>query len=140
MTGYLKYVIYAYAFLFTGSLIYVFFRQEVFFMSLISDDVSDKFYVDIDVNQSLMSYIMVFCLPDALWYLALLVSQLPFVRYGISCKILFGVCIVIPFVLELFQYFNCIAGTFDIYDVIIYVFTLLVFLIWERKFLFRYLF
>lgn len=129
-----KSMIVAFSLLLLGSLIYIFFRNDVLFLSWLDKDILDKLSIKADTDRNLFLYIIVYCLPDALWYLALLITQALFVNNGFAFKILFAIAIVIPFVLEICQYFDCFPGTFDIYDIIIYLLTLFVFLLCKKIF------
>lgn len=79
-----------------------------------------------------------FCLPDMLWYFALLLSQTLFMSNGCrTSKVIFCIAASIPFMLEFLQYMKIIPGTFDIMDVCVYVFTLIVFVLcWRKRILF----
>lgn len=74
-------------------------------------------------------YFLIYCLPDALWYMSLLLVQtLFFERKGWLNRILIGTAISLPFLLETGQYLGFISGTFDGYDILTYCFTLIIFL------------
>ena len=75
-------------------------------------------------------YFLIYCLPDALWYVSLLLVQtLFFEEKGRLSRLLIGVAISLPFLLETGQYFGFISGTFDWYDIIVYSVTLIIYLI-----------
>jgi hypothetical protein len=77
---------------------------------------------------------LLFCLPDMLWYTALLILQKQFYNKGGANKILFCLAVLLPFIFEFLQYLNYISGTFDILDIITYSLTFLIILtIWNRK-------
>ena len=74
-------------------------------------------------------YFVVFCLPDALWYMSLLLIQTLFLEEkGWLNRLLVGIAISLPFLLETGQYIGLIAGTFDWFDIITYCLTLILFL------------
>lgn len=79
-------------------------------------------------------YFLIYCLPDALWYMSLLLVQsLFFEEKGWLNRLLVGTAISLPFLLEIGQYFELISGTFDWYDILTYCITLLIFTICQRK-------
>ena len=81
-------------------------------------------------------YFMVYCLPDALWYMSLLLTQTFFLKeLGWLNRLLVGIAISLPFLLETSQYIGLISGTFDWYDVITYCITLILFLCLRKLFL-----
>lgn len=119
-----------------GTSIYLFFRQDVVFLSWISKDVLDFLKNDIpkiDNSDSLLVYFMLYCLPDALWYAALLTIQIPFYKYGAVNRFLTLVGILLPFVLEVLQYLMIIRGTFDLLDILTYLSTLIIITLCDRK-------
>ncbi len=122
--------------LITGSCIYATCRQDVIFLAPFC---KTKFLELIKINiqyqnKNVFSYFLLFCLPDVLWYIALLMIQIPFYNRSATNKILFYMAAVLPFVFEFLQYFKIFAGTFDITDIIFYLLTFLIFLIvWKRK-------
>ncbi len=123
--------------LFTGSLVYLLFRQDVIFLSRVNQDVLHIFHISIERNDNILIYILLYCLPDGLWYAALLVFQVSFIQYGNINKFLFGVAVVLPFLLEILQLVHCIPGTFDLYDITTYLTTLLIFMLCKKNLLFK---
>lgn len=82
-------------------------------------------------------YFLVYCLPDALWYMSLLLIQTFFLKEtGWLNALLVGVAISLPFLLEIGQCSGLIAGTFDWFDIITYCLTLTLFLCIRKTFLF----
>jgi hypothetical protein len=124
--------------LFIGACIYVTCRQDVIFLVPFE---GTKFLelVKIDIhyqNGNFLTYFLIFCLPDVLWYIALLLVQMPFYNRDTVNKILFHFAALLPFIFEFLQYFKVLPGTFDIVDVIFYLLTLFIFLIvWKKKLL-----
>ena len=120
----------------SGACIYTTCRQDMFFLAPLH---GTKFLelIKIDIryqNGNIFTYFLLFCLPDVLWYIALLWLQVQFYNRSISNKILFYFAAALPFILEFLQYFKVIAGTFDIVDIIFYSITFLIFIIvWKRK-------
>ena len=122
--------------LIVGSGIYATCRQNVFFLVPFR---GTKFleWIKIDVhyqNGNIFTYFLLFCLPDVLWYIALLLLQIPFYNRSRTNKIFFYVAASLPFIFEFLKYIKVISGTFDIVDIIFYLVTFLIFLfIWKRK-------
>ena len=113
-------------FLLAGTGIYYFFRSPIIAFELFH--ITPKEYIAGDTNNPFI-YFMVFCLPDALWYMALLLTQtLFFNEKGWLNRILIGVAISLPFLLETGQYFGFVSGTFDWFDTLTYCLTLIIFL------------
>lgn len=121
-------------FLLAGSIIYLLFRQQVVFLSWISNDVLRTFnYAIPDLEYNLAAYFMIYCLPDALWYAALLIIQFPFIKYGCTNTILTFLSILLPFGLEILQYFGVIKGTYDVFDILTYLITLIIIILCDLK-------
>lgn len=80
-------------------------------------------------------YFLIYCLPDALWYMSLLLVQTLFLKEGgwLNHSLVY-VAISLPFLLEILQYFQIIAGTFDWYDMLTYCLTLILFLCLRKTF------
>lgn len=78
-------------------------------------------------------YFLIYCLPDALWYMSLLLVQtLFFEEKGWLNRLLIGTAICLPFLLEAGQCFGFVSGTFDWYDILTYCITLILFLCLKR--------
>ena len=123
--------------LLAGSLVYLLFRQDIIFLSWVNRDVLHMFQVPIDNDDNLLVYLLRYCLSDGLWYASLLMSQVSFVQCGRMNKLWFGVAVALPFLLEALQGWHCIAGTFDLYDIITYLITLLIFMLCKKSLLFK---
>ena len=79
-------------------------------------------------------YWIVFCLPDGLWYFALLLVQYKFLQRDSSISRLCAcTAVLLPFALEMLQALGCLRGTFDWYDIITYLFTLILFVLCVKK-------
>lgn len=123
----------AFALLLVGASIYLLFRQDAIFVSWIDADILQHLHVDIpDGCNRYIIYILLYCLPDALWYAALLVLQKPFIRYGLLNRLLFCICVILPFAMEILQYFGFMPGTFDWFDILTYFTTLIILILCER--------
>ena len=84
--------------------IYFFFRTPIIAFSKLHIDSGE--YIACNTNNPLV-YFMVFCLPDALWYMSLLLVQTFFIEEkGWLNRFLVGVAISLPFLLETGQYFG----------------------------------
>ncbi len=109
-----------------GAGIYFFFRTSIIAFSLCN--IAPNEYNAGNTNNPFI-YFLIFCLPDALWYMSLLLVQTLFLfERGWLNHILVGVAISLPFFWETGQYFDLVSGTFDWFDVITYCITLILFL------------
>ena len=110
-----------------GTGIYFYFRSPVkAFMVL---HIAQKESLGFNTNYPLQ-YFAIYCLPDALWYMSLLIFQTFFFQEkGTVNRFLVGISICLPFILEMFQYFGIMSGTFDWYDILTYCITLILYLI-----------
>ncbi len=85
-------------------------------------------------TKKIFYYFLVYCLPDALWYMSLLLLQTYFlVGKRLLNRLLIIIAIILPFLLEIFQYFEIISGTFDWYDILTYCLTLIFYLLCLKK-------
>ena len=109
-----------------GTGIYYFFRSPI--IAFILFNIAPDKYIVGNTNNPFI-YFLVFCLPDALWYMSLLLIQTLFLKEtGWPNRVLVGIAISLPFLLEAGQYFGLILGTFDWFDIITYCITLILFL------------
>ena len=120
-----------------GGGIYATCRQDVIFLAPFRET---KFldFLKIDIryhNGNVFTYFFLFCLPDGLWYLSLLLFQKQFYNANVlTSKILLITSALLPFALEFLQYFKVIKGTFDILDICFYLLILIIFvIIWKLK-------
>ena len=120
-----------------GGGIYATCRQDVIFLAPFRET---KFldFLKIDIpyyDGDILTYFLLFCLPDILWYAALLLLSKHFYnRSSMVSKILFYFTVSLPFLFEFLQYFKILTGTFDIVDIFFYLLTFLFFIIlWNRK-------
>lgn len=123
--------------LFTGGLIYLFFREDIVGFGILSvhlpiiGDGCRCFF-----ENAIVCYFIKFCLGDALWYLSLLLLQTEVMNPNmIESRILFYFSISAPFIWEFFQLLGVLLGTCDLYDVLIYLFVICV--LWKRDEKFR---
>ena len=114
-----------------GAVIYNFFRQPILVFSLLNICQHE---IHICNTENPLMYFFVFCLPDALWYMSLLLVQTFFLKEkGWLNRLLVGIAVSLPFLWEAGQYFGCVSGTFDWFDIITYCLTLIIFLLCVRK-------
>jgi hypothetical protein len=117
-----------------GAGIYYFFRSPIIAFTLFN--IAPDKYIASNTNNPFI-YFMVFCLPDALWYMSLLLIQTFFLKEkGWSNRVLVGIAISLPFLLEIGQNFGVIPGIFDWFDIITYCITLILFLCLRKTSLF----
>lgn len=132
---YLKKIIYSLLLLLLGATIYVLFRRDIIFVEWLPFKIPS-----IRISQSnRISQLFIYCLPDALWYASLLVFMSMFIKGGYLNRYILCIAIILPFCLEISQYFNLLNGTFDILDIVFYFITLILCL-WKlnlKKYLFR---
>lgn len=71
-------------------------------------------------------YFIVYCLPDGLWYASLLLLLKALSSYDLFSFATYVLGVASPFILEILQYARIIPGTFDLFDIITYVITLII--------------
>ncbi len=121
-----------------GGLIYLTCRQEILFLSVFGKDFLDIFKINIKYDGNIFVYFFLFCLPDMLWYMSLLIFQMQFYnKTNISSRLFLGAAIVSPFIIECLQYLNVLAGTFDLVDICAYLLTLVVFYVLAKLYLIK---
>ena len=109
-----------------GAGLYIMFRQETIFVNLLNISV-------LSCNLR-PTYLILYCLPDGLWFLALLIIQYSlFQRRNKISKVLLCFAVALPFVLECMQALGWFWGTFDWYDILTYCVTLIIFIICVRN-------
>ena len=108
-----------------GAFIYVFFRNDVLFLSLLNINYRTL----IRIEDSLIGNFLLNNLSDALWGLSIMffVSSFP--------EPMLRICgLILPLIMELLQICAHIPGTFDLIDMIIYVTIDLIFFIkWKEQ-------
>ena len=135
-TQILRNVIIAGILIVAGSIVYLFFRPNIIlFNKLGVTDFLSGIQIEVNASHNFFVYFLMYCLSDVLWYLALLILASTFyVRGSVLSKLLFGVMIIMPFLLEFLQLAGLLPGTFDWYDIVFYCLTLIIFvLLWIRK-------
>lgn len=112
-----------------GTVIYLCSRQEIIFFRLVPDCIIDIFKGRIPDTHSVLHYIVVYCLPDGLWYGALLLFQSAFLENSLISRKIFQISVALPFFLEVLQLLDCVPGTFDPLDLLIYFVILIIFIL-----------
>lgn len=116
-----------------GALIYIIYRTDIIFIGWIPKSIFD-FLKILTVNEvSSPGYFVIYCLPDGLWYGALLIYQSTFLGKSRISKTIFQISVILPFVWEILQIFDNVPGTFDPLDLLIYALVLLIFLLISKK-------
>lgn len=115
---------------FCGAMIYLSSRETILFFDCVPESVINMLNRYRITGDSRFGYFMVYCLPDGLWYGALLLTQSALLINTFWSKCVFLISIVLPFAWELLQLFDDVAGTFDPMDLLVYIITLSIFLIW----------
>lgn len=111
-----------------GACIYLFFRLPTIALTSFCLSLGVPIYYNSHVDNS-AEYIFLYCLPDALWYMSLLLVQTLFLEEkGWLNRLLIGFAVSLPFLLEIGQYLGLFIGTFDWFDIITYFLTLILFL------------
>lgn len=112
-----------------GVFIYVFLRQNVWFLTPFMDYLPEQYRFE---TVNLFNEILIKNLPDAFWFASLLcLQENPF--YGRTSKITIS-AICLPFIYEGAQGLGLIIGYFDIMDLLSYLAVLLIFIIiWKKE-------
>lgn len=120
--------------LLAGALIYATCRQEVLFLMTFDAEWLAKIKIEVDYAEcDVLTSWVIFCLPDALWYAALLTIQLVLCDGGAVGKSLFGLSVAFPFLFESMQWLGVMLGTFDWLDIVTYLLTLITFILCQRR-------
>lgn len=121
------------ALLIIGAGVYFIFRTPIRIFEMLG---ITQYQIVVLETQNSFNYFLVFCSSDALWYMSLLLLQTFFLAgKGFVNRLLIIIAIFLPFLLEMFQYFNIMCGTFDWYDILTYCLTLILFLCLKKLFL-----
>lgn len=104
-----------------GGLIYIFTRQDIIFFRYIPDSIIDHLNNPVNNCSSIFQYIIVFCLPDGLWYGALLLIQSTFMGKSFLSRSIYWISITLPFIWEILQLQGIMPGTFDPMDICVYL-------------------
>ena len=115
-----------------GGFIYVFFRQDIIAFECLKPGTLDAIRVQVNMNGNCFENYFLFCIPDALWYLALLLLQFQYMQKCMMSQILLWISIILPFLLEVLQYYGICRGTLDGYDIFSYL-IILILTLWTQK-------
>lgn len=108
--------------IFTGTLIYIIFRNNVFFLHPFKPWFDNDYIIRLERNG--FTDFLLFNLPDALWAISLL-----FFALAQRHKIILWIALLIAPLMEVLQNFQVLPGTFDYIDLGIYLFISTSFLI-----------
>lgn len=111
-----------------GAWIYIISRNDIIFMDLMPPEMIEILKITSINTSSYLGYFISFCLPDGLWYGALLLFQDSIAIKSSDSKTVFWASAVLPFVLELLQCVKFVPGTFDIFDLMTYTIVLAIYL------------
>ncbi len=111
-----------------GAWIYIISRNDIVFVDLIPPELIEILKITSINTSSYLGYFISYCLPDGLWYGALLLFQDSIAIKSPDSKTIFWASAVLPFVLELLQYVKFVPGTFDIFDLMTYTIVLAIYL------------
>lgn len=123
-----------------GGLIYILFREEVIFTSWLRTTlhINPPICGHIVDGDTIVGYIILFSLADALWYGALLLFDLLLRSDTLYSRVITLLTTSFPFIFELLQLCHIIPGTFDCFDILTYLLTLILFLLCSKKFYFKH--
>ena len=114
-----------------GAMLYVCCRINILFVDWLH--LNNALYVRLDDGNPFV-YWVVYCLPDALWYMALLLVQHQILlRDSLVSRLCVWIAVLLPFGIEGLQACHWIGGTFDWYDMLTYLLTLILFCLCVRK-------
>ena len=83
------------------------------------------------IEQRTLHYFVAYCLSDALWYAALLLTQRALL--DTSRQSLFYLSVALPYLLETAQWMNIMPGTFDWLDIATYTIIAIPFIVTTRS-------
>lgn len=126
-----KTYIFALASLLAGAIIYITCRTHIIFVEWLHMDAFPSWQAN---TSNPFIYWLVFCLPDGLWYLALLlIQQRLLIKKSFISRICAITAVLSPFVIEWFQALHWMRGTFDWFDIITYLLILIIFLLCVKR-------
>lgn len=119
-----------------GAMMYLLFREDIIFINLLK---LNKVCHRHSLGESAFAYWFIYCFPDALWYISLILFQTVLSRhYNTLCRVAFWVIILaLPYALEILQYLRLMYGTFDWWDMITYLVITILLLCLKTFFLFQ---
>ena len=118
-------------FLLIGIIIYLLFRDDILLFSLFQKSTLLNIILDffrIPLIEDNVNSFLIYNLPDGLWFFSLLLIQFYFYNpLSHFSRLLLLLSILLPFTLEIMQFFHFIKGTFDIIDLAIFFIVLIIF-------------
>ena len=111
-----------------GAWIYIISRNDIIFMDLMPPEFIEILKITSINTSSYLGYFLSYCLPDGLWYGALLLFQDSIAIKSPDSKTIFWTSAGLPFALELLQYVKIEPGTFDLFDLMTYFIVLAIYL------------
>ena len=119
-----------------GCLLYLLFRNNILGFQILGIQTSTINNHKLIAHYSTIYYFIAYCLGDGLWYLSLLLIQIEIGQKNIQVsRFLLYISILLPFIWELLQLVDIVRGTFDIMDILTYLFVIL--LLWKKDEKFR---
>lgn len=110
-----------------GAAIYIVSRENIIFFDWLPESIMRiSRFMTIEDNSKL-GYFVKYCLPDGLWYCALLTFQGAFMDKSLISKALYWICVLLPFAWEIAQLHHSVRGTFDPMDLMVYLIVFLLF-------------
>ncbi len=116
-----------------GAAIYIISRHDIIFFDWMLSSLIDNLGGFEIKELSLPVYFTVYCLPDGLWYGALLLFQYTFLDKSTISRYIYQFSISLPFAWELLQIHENVPGTFDPLDLLAYLLTLLIFKFFKNR-------
>lgn len=110
------YYIAAIILLLAGTTVYILFRDGVAIVEWARQWLGIG--TTLRIEQRTLHYFVAYCLSDALWYAALLLTQRALL--DTSRQSLFYLSVALPYLLETAQWLNIMPGTFDWLDIATY--------------------
>lgn len=109
----------------TGGIIYITSRYDIIFFRWIPDSIIYTFREYSMDSSSFIGYLIVYCLPDGLWYGALLLVQRSLMGKSFISRSIYWISVGLPILWEILQIHPAISGTFDVMDICMYLLILL---------------
>lgn len=111
--------------LLAGTCIYILCRKEILFVEYTTGIKEGVLYSLCQTSNPIVGFI-VYSLPDALWYASLLLLLRSLSSKDRFSHAMYFLGVSLPFILEILQMESLIPGTFDIYDLLAYISTLII--------------
>lgn len=118
-----------------GAIIYLISRHDIIFFRWLPASIIAAFEEYSIASSSPLGYFIVYCLPDGLWYGALLLVQSTLTGETFTSRIIYWISIALPFIWEIMQTHRAIPGTFDPLDLCVYFLIATIFITFSRQLL-----